>query len=356
MDVQSVPLQVEYRPVFPTDYRPGVGLIGVGGIVREAHLPAYDKYNVNVIGAYDVSPEATRGITEQFGIPNIFDSLDELLTHPDIDVVDIATHPEHRKPLIHKALEAGKHVLSQKPLATDMDAAREIVEDADRHGLKLAVNQNGRWAPPWRVATLLVQNGVIGEVLAVTHLYDTSLAWTVGTHFDDIAQFAVYDYSVHWFDISRCWLEGKTASSVRARDYRTPNQPDESKTPWGMWAEIAYDDGSHAMIRGAGYARTNKPGHPFWIHGTEGTIRGSALGNNFVELDKGDAICRYHLEGSWYPEGFAGTIGELFCAIDENREPFNSARHNLLSLQMTLAACESARKNGGLVEIDIPEG
>ena len=228
---------------------------------------------------------------------------------------------------------------------------RKIAEEAEKRDLKVAVNRNGRWAPPWRVATLLIQDGVIGDVLAVTHLYDMKYGWIPGTHFDDMKHFAIYDYSVHWVDITRCWMEGKTPLSVRARDYRTPNQPDEGKTPWGLWVEIAYEDGANAMIRGVGCAETQRRSHPFWIHGTEGTIRGSVLRHDCVELEKDGVFCRYQLEGEWFPDGFAGTMGELLLAISEDREPYNSAHHNLLSLEMTLAAVSSADRDGQPVSL-----
>jgi len=343
--------QIAYQPALPAEYRPGIGIVGCGRIVKDAHLKAYKKYGLNVVGVYDIRPEATRGVPQEFGIQNVFGSLGELLAHPGIEVVDIATHPEHRGPLMRSALAAGKHILAQKPLATTLSEAREIVEEARRCGLKVAVNQNGRWSPPWRVATLLVRGGVIGDVLAVTHLYDMSYAWIPGTHFDDLKHFAIYDYSIHWIDITRCWMEGRTPHTVRARDYRTPNQPGAGKTPWGMWIEIAYEGGASAMIRGIGCAQTQRGGHPFWIHGTEGTIRGSVLGCDYVELEKDGVLLRYQLEGAWFPDGFAGTMGELLCAISENREPYNSARHNLLSLEITLAAVRSADAEGQPVSL-----
>jgi predicted dehydrogenase len=113
-----------------------------------------------------------------------------------------------RPPLVHRALEAGKHVLSHKPFATDLRTAQEMVDAAERRGLKLAVNQNGRWSPAWRVATLLVREGVVGDVVAVTHLYDHNFHFVVGSAFDDLEHAVLYDYSVHWIDITRCWLEG----------------------------------------------------------------------------------------------------------------------------------------------------
>ena len=118
--------------------------------MRSSHLPTYARYRQRVVGVYDVRPEATVGIREAYGVETVFDSLAELLGHAEIDIVDIATHPDVRPTLIREALAAGKHVLAQKPLAEDLDTARELVVEADRLGLRLAVNQNGRWAPAWR--------------------------------------------------------------------------------------------------------------------------------------------------------------------------------------------------------------
>jgi predicted dehydrogenase len=205
---------------------------------------------------------------------------------------------------------------------------------------------------------LLVEQGAIGDVVAVSHLYHHNYRFTLGTVFDEIEHLVLYDYSVHWFDITRCWLEGKQPTSVRAREYRTPNQPPESKSPWGAWATIDYEDGSSALIRGVGCAETTRPHKPFWIHGSEGTIRGAVLGSGPVqgseslELERDGRTTRFQLDGSWHTDGFAGALGELVTAIAEKREPYNSARHNLLSLELTLAACRSAEDDGSPVALD----
>jgi predicted dehydrogenase len=351
---------LDYKPSFPETYRPGIGIVGCGAIVRSSHLPSYARYGQRVVGVYDVRPEATVAVRETHGV-EVFDDLAELLGDPEVEIVDIATHPDVRPALIREALAAGKHVLAQKPLAEDLDTARELVEEAERLGLRLAVNQNGRWAPAWRAATLLVEQGAVGDVVAVTHLYDHNYGFTLGTVFDGIEHLVLYDYSVHWFDITRCWLEAKRATSVRAREYRTPNQPPESTPPWGAWATIEYEDGSSAFIRGIGGAATTRPSKPFWIHGTEGTIRGRVLGSGnvpgseLVELERNGARTRFELEGTWNSQGFAGTLGELVSAIAEGREPYNSARHNLLSLELTLAACRSAEEQGNPVPIGASE-
>jgi predicted dehydrogenase len=167
----------------------------------------------------------------------------------------------------------------------------------------------------------------------------------------------LYDFSVHWIDITRCWLGGTEVAAVRALEYRTPNQPTAGKAPLGAWIAVDYTDGSSALIRSVGSARTERPGNPFWIHGAEGTIRGSVRkGSDFVELERDGSSSRYPLVGEWLFDGFAGTMAELVSAVAEGREPFNSARHNLLSLQMTLAACRSAERDGRPVPLDEVSG
>ena len=81
------------------------------------------------------------------------------------------------------------------------------------------------------------------------------------------------------------------------------------------------------------------------IVGTLGTVssRGPDLGVQSVELHTEAGVARPELEGTWFKEGFAGTMGELLCAIEEGREPLNCARNNLVSLKLCLAAVKSSR-------------
>ena len=354
MEIITIPTQLDYKPQFPENYRPGIGIIGCGTIAKVGHLPAYNKYGQKVVGVYDINPEATANVREQFGVQKVYSSLEELLADPEIQVVDVCTHPIERVAIMKAALRAGKHVLAEKPLATDVESAQEVIALANQQGRTLAVNQSGRWAPPWRAATQLIQQGYLGEPFAVTHLFDVNMAWWIpGTVFDKLKNYMIYDYAIHWIDITRCWLGEKRVCGVRAREYRTPTQPAHSIAPYGMWIELVYEDGSNAMIRSIGTAETKRGGHLFWVHGSQGNLRGSIqLGSDFVELEHSGGFNRYHLEGAWYVDGFAGAMGELLCAIAEGRQPFNSAQHNLLTLQLTFAACRSSDMDGEYVEVE----
>lgn len=338
----------DYRPSFPDGPLPGIGILGCGGIARSAHLPAYAAHGLHVVGAWSRTPSAVPGVRR------IYPTAQDLLDDPAVGIVDIATPVAGRLDWIAAAVDAGKHVLAQKPLTDDLDALTPILAEADRRGLRIAVNQNGRWAPAWRLATLLVQDGAIGGVVSVTHVHDKPLPPVASTPSEapEHQHLLLSDYLVHWFDIVRCWLAGKEVVEVAARDGRLPGQPAELTNPWWATARVVCADGTHALLHIPANGRTRSGSCPFWIHGTEGTIRGSVLlGSDFLELDRGDQRTRYALEGQWFVDGFAGTMGELMHAIAKDREPYNSAAHNIGSLALVGAAADSAAAGGSALTL-----
>lgn len=349
------PAPLDHRPHVPTD-PPRVGLIGAGGIARSAHLPAYAQWGIPVVALASRSVEPARALAADFGVGRVHESVGELLADPEVDVVDIATGPTGRLDLIAAAVEAGKHVLAQKPLSVDeaeLPRLEAVLAQARSRGIRVAVNQNARWAPAWRLATLLVRDGAIGEVVGVTHLHDKPLPPLAGTPFDDVPHMLITDYLVHWIDITRCWLEGSRVVSVSAQDSRVPGQPADARNPWHAGVQVATSTGASASLRIVGDARARSGGCPFWIHGTEGTVRGSVLlGSDFLELERGDARTRFALEGQWFTDGFAGAMGELLTAVVEGREPENSAEHVIATVRIGLAAVASAAADGAPVRPD----
>ncbi len=348
----------DIAPSFPTD-RGGVAILGAGTIAQSAHLPAYEQYAVGVVGVWSRSPETTATVRERFPfVGRVYASAEELLVDPEVRYVDLATGPEGRLDWIEAAIDAGKHVLAQKPLtlsAADLARLPALLQRAETAGVRIAVNHNGRWAPPWRAASLLVREGAIGEVVGVTHLHDKPLPPLAGTPFDDVPHMLLTDYLLHWVDITRGWLSDGGAgavSRVQAVDSRVPGQPAEARNPWSATLSMATETGATATLRITGSNVSSQPGCPFWVHGTTGTLRGSVLlDSDRLELDDGSTRTSVELSGAWFVDGFAAAMGELMCAVEEHREPENSAADAARSVAVVLAARDSADSGGTPVEV-----
>jgi predicted dehydrogenase len=329
-----------YRPADPKSYRPKIGMIGCGGIT-ESHLKAYKAAGYQVAAFCDVIPERAEKRRADF-YPNaaVFSDHRYVLDLMDIEVVDIATHPEDRLEVIEHALLSQKHVLSQKPFVTDLDAGERLVALADRVERKLAVNQNGRWAPHFSYMRQAVQSAAIGDVLGAHLGVHWNHDWVAGTPFDCIHHVVLYDFAIHWFDILSCFMGDRKATRVFASTAHAKSQ--KAKPPLLGQALVEYEDAQATLVFDA-LTRFGSLDATI-LTGTEGTLSstGPDLGKQTVTLTTSSGTASPNLEGSWFPDGFHGTMGELLCAIEEDREPSNSAKNNLASLALCFAALRSA--------------
>jgi predicted dehydrogenase len=329
-----------YKPRDPEKYRPAIGLIGCGGISKE-HLTAYRAAGYHVAGLCDLILSRAAGRQAEF-YPDaeVYGDYRDMLRRCDIDVVDIATHPPQRAAIIEDALTAGKHVLSQKPFVLDLDVGQRLADLADRRNLRLAVNQNGRWAPHFSYIGHAIQAGLLGQVAAAHLSVHWDHGWVKGTPFDNVKHLILYDYAIHWFDIVTSFMGRRRAKEVYATVARSPAQ--EARPPLLAQVTIEYDGGQASLVFD-GDTRFGKEDRTF-VAGPAGTILsvGPDARHQKITLHTAAGQTEPSLEGCWFPDGFHGTMGELLRAIEENRAPTNSARDNLRSLELCFAAVASA--------------
>jgi predicted dehydrogenase len=352
------PTDLETAPRFPED-RGGVAILGAGRIAQSAHLPAYAEHGVGVTGVWSRTSATTATIRDRFPfVGRVYAKAEDLLADPEVRYVDLATGPEGRLNWIEAAVEAGKHVLAQKPLtlsAADLERLPSLLARAEAAGVRIAVNHNGRWAPPWRAVTLLLRQGGVGAVVGVTHLHDKALPPLVGTPFDDVPHMLLTDYLLHWVDITRTWLADGGAGrvvSVQAVDCRVPGQPAEARNPWSATLSMSASAGATAVLRIPGNVVSSEPGCPFWVHGTDASLQGSVLlDSDRLQVDDGLTRTAVSLSGAWFVDGFAAALGELMCAVAEDRQPENSAADAAESVRLVLAARESAEYGGVPVKV-----
>ena len=329
-----------YRPRVPMDTGVGIGLIGCGGITQ-SHLQAYQKAGYRVVALASRSRERAQARRVNF-FPEAAIHMDwlELLARDDVDVVDIATSPEVRGPIIEAALRTGKHVLSQKPLALSLTEGARLAALAETLGRRLAVNQNGRWAPHFAWMRAAIFAGLIGEVSSVDFTVHWDHHWICGTPFEELPQLILSDFAIHWFDMATAFFGDRTARWVFAATARSRSQ--RARPPFLAHACAEFDGGLATFAFNADTAIGQEDRTT--IVGSRGTLRsvGPSLMQQRVTLHTAAGAASPELEGCWFPDGFHGAMAELLCAIEENREPLNSAQANLRSLALCFAAVESA--------------
>ena len=331
-----------YRPRDPKHYRPKIGMIGCGGITA-AHLKAYTKAGYNVVALCDLNlPRAEARRAEFYPDASVTTDHQDILRRDDIEVVDIATHPKERLPLVEAAINAGKHILSQKPFALDLDAGERLADLADAKGVKLAVNQNGRWSPHLSYLREAVKAGVIGDLLSAHVAIHWNHTWVKGSPFEEIHDVILYDFAIHWFDFVTTLLQASGRTATRVQASRSYAFGQTIKPPMLAQTIIEFDGGQASLIFDAHLMHGARD--TTYIGGTEGSLIsvGPNLGEQTITLATAAGTASPNLAGTWFNDGFQGTMGELLCAVEEKRTPTNNARDNRKSLELCFAAIAAA--------------
>lgn len=332
--------KLPYEPRGPRRYNPPIAVIGTGG-VADMHLAAYRDAGLNVVALCNRTPAKAAKLGRRFfPAAAIYSDYREVLARDDVPVVDITTHPDVRATMVADAIRAGKHVLSQKPFATDLRVGRRLVDLADRRGVRLAVNQNGRWAPHFSYLRHAIARGLVGDVSTASLSVHWDHDWIVDTAFNEVRHIVLFDFGIHWFDILTTFVGGRPAESVFATLARAPGQT--ADPPLLATAVVDYGDAQASLTFNA-FARFGKRDETLVV-GTTGALAstGVDLHRQRVSLHTRRGVAEPQLNGTWFPGGFAGTMLELLAAIEEDREPSNSGRDNLTSLALSFAACRSA--------------
>lgn len=332
--------ELPYQPPRPKKYNPPIALIGCGGI-SASHLTAYRAMKLNVVALCDLIPERAEARRKEF-FPDAKTYVDykDVLKRDDVEVVDVATHPQDREYLIPDVIRARKHVLSQKPFVLDLDRGERFADLADKHGVTLAVNQNGRWSPHWAYLRHAIRKGLIGEVGAVHLNCHWNHEWIANTHFNRVHHIVLYDYAIHWFDALSTFMHGRTAK--RAFSTLGYAMGQKSTPPLLGQSMVEFDTG-HASLAFDGAATFGSKDAGF-VLGSKGTLRydGPGLEEHSVELFNAKGRSSPKLNGRWFLEGFMGSMGELLASIERKRVPDNNARDNLRGLAICFAAVISA--------------
>ncbi|MGI9641348.1 MAG: Gfo/Idh/MocA family protein [Acidimicrobiia bacterium] len=225
------------------------GVVGVG-FIGVAHVEALRRIGVHVVGVVGSSPERARAKAEAAHLPAVYDSLEAMAADPDINVVHVASPNHVHADQVRLLLDAGKHVVCEKPLALTSQDTADLVARADASGLVNAVCFNLRFYPNCHQAMAMVQSGEVGEPRLITGSYlqdwlllETDWNWRLVPEQAGGLR-AVADIGSHWLDLAQ-FVTGKRVTRVMA-DLHT--FVDVRKHPEGPVETFATEADDRALI------------------------------------------------------------------------------------------------------------
>ncbi len=247
------------------------GLIGTG-FIGPVHVEALRRLGVRVTAVCDL-PDRVHGAAPRLGIPEAYEDYREMLRSSSVDVVHIASPNRFHCEMALAALEAGKHVVCEKPLAMNTRETAQIVKTAAAATTVFAVNYNVRFYPAVLQLRRLIAQGGLGEIIHVNGSYmqdwlfkDTDYNWRLLPS-EGGALRAVADIGTHWMDTASFVLGAKIASvfAELVTWHKTRRRPlGEVETFAKAGAEIPYapyqvqtEDFANVLLRFDNGARGN---------------------------------------------------------------------------------------------------
>ncbi len=306
-----------YTLTLPTESRPIV-IVGAGGIVREAHLPAYARAGFEVASITDLQPDRATELAAAYGIAATHrDVADAVSAAPPDAVYDVALPPEAYVPVLEQ-LPDGAAVLLQKPLGNHLPDSVRTREVCRRKGLVAAVNTQLRFAPYVAAARALVAGGTIGELYDLEVRVSVNTPWESFPYVLDLDRLEINMHSVHYLDLVRSFLgdpSGVSAVTARHPAKSHANSRSDIALHFGDRPVRVVISTNHDHHFGGRYEES----YVKW-EGTKGAVRaqmGLLLdyprgGKDRLEVVTDDRLDDgwrpVPFEGSWFPDAFIGSM------------------------------------------------
>lgn len=351
-------MQIPYKPILPKNPVPIV-IIGAGGIVGDAHLPAYRKAGFHVSGITNRTRARAEKLAAQFDIPNVYDTVAEAVAHSAPGTVyDITIMPDQFVETLEQ-LPDGSGVLIQKPMGDYFWQSKKILEVCRRKKLDAAINCQLRFAPFVSAARYLVDQGLIGELYDMEVRVTLQTPWELFPHVIIHPRLEIQYHSIHYIDLVRSFLGDP--QSVMAKTLKHP-----AKTLSSSRSTILFDYGDtmHAVIN------TNHD-HAFGPHnqesfikweGTKGAIKarmgllmdyphGVPDKFEYCILKDGEAPQwqEVELEGSWFPDAFIGTMSSLMRYQSGESEVLPTSVEDVIKTMAVVESAYISSDSGGVV-------
>lgn len=337
-------------------------IIGAGGIVNTAHLPAYKMAGFNVQGITDVVYEKAKQTAADFSIPNVFLNLAAMVAAaPANAVFDVAVPGKQTIPVLQQ-LPPGASVLLQKPMGENLAEAKEILQLVTAKKIKAGVNFQLRYAPYILAVKQFINRGQLGELNDIEINVNVFTPWHLWDFLNEAPRVEILYHSIHYIDLVRNLLGNP--QSVYAKTVKHKSMPHMASVRSNIIMDYGEMIRANILTNHCHIYGTPKQQSYIKIEGSKGAViinfgalidypRGAADSFAYVLLEEGKEPewKTKAIEGSWFPHAFMGSMEQVLLAADGKITSADNAAEDCISTMACVEAAYQSSEHGGVVPV-----
>ena len=347
----------------PRKPRP-IYVIGAGGIVGDAHLPAYKIAGFPVAGIYDLDANKAAALAERFSIPVVFGTMEALLQAAPADAVFDVAVPGAAIISVLEKLPDGAAVLMQKPMGEDLHEAQKILALTRQKKLIAGVNFQLRYAPFIQEARRMLAAGMIGALCDAEVYVNVFTPWHLWTFLYGLPRVEILYHSIHYVDLIRSFLGNPR--SVFAKTTKHPGMMELASVRTNIIMDYGDEIRANIFTNHCHDFGLEKQDAYIKLEGTKGAIKMSlgVLMNypngapdrfEFVikEAGKAPEWKTKTVAGGWFPHAFIGSMAQVMLAAEGSITRPDNSVEDCIDTMVCVEAAYITSERGGLLLSDI---
>ena len=333
-------------------------IIGAGGIVNDAHLPAYALAGYPAAGIYDIDFNKAKATADKFSIPKAFDNLDKVIKNAEENAVFDVAVPASSIIEVLQQLPDKSSVLIQKPMGENLKEAGKILELTRTKKQIAAVNFQLRYSPAIQSARHMIDQGLLGDLCDIEVNVNVYTPWHLWDFLYQSTRVEILYHSIHYIDLVRSFL-GNPAS-VYAKTVKHPAMARLSSVKSSVIMDYGDEVRANILTNHCHQFGSMHQQSYIKFEGTKGAIKitlgvlkdypkGEPDSYEYIYLDENGKgkWNTLEIDGTWFPDAFIGSMSQLLLAADGTiQQPDNSVEDCIYTMACVEAAYISSERGG----------
>ena len=328
-------------------------IIGCGGIVKDAHLPAYQKGNFEVAGLFDVDTSKAQSLADEYKISRVFSSLEEALSNSDA-IFDLALPPANLLEVVEK-LPENIFAIFQKPLGRSLEEGNKIRKICHQKNIKACMNFQLRFSPIMLPVYEAIKNDLLGELVELEVHINVHTPWELWPFLKTLDRVEVPLHSIHYIDWIRSVLGNPKSLYCQSVKHPKVTELADCRTS----AIFNYGEQIRCCMsinHTHSFGRKNQDAY-IRLEGLKGSAK-MTLGllldypkGEPEELEiktEGTDWIKLDISGKWFPDAFIGVMSNMQRFKNGEDEKLFTSIDDSIHTMAVVDTCGLSSQSGGL--------